>query len=109
MATHSVVVKITEYKRDNPTMFAWEIRDRLLADGVCTSDTVPSVSSINRFVSLRSSCGLLIGMCRQKRQCFISKKELLGQNFGIPKGKSVSFIMRNVSVNIQLLTPRFSE
>ena len=50
MATAGVVVKITDYKRENPTMFAWEIRDRLLTDGVCSEETVPSVSSINRFV-----------------------------------------------------------
>lgn len=31
-------------------MFAWEIRDRLLADGVCDADNIPSVSSINRIV-----------------------------------------------------------
>ncbi|KAG7462435.1 hypothetical protein MATL_G00184800 [Megalops atlanticus] len=31
-------------------MFAWEIRDRLLAEGVCNNDTVPSVSSINRII-----------------------------------------------------------
>lgn len=33
-------------------MFAWEIRDRLLADGICDQDNIPSVSSINRYVSL---------------------------------------------------------
>lgn len=48
VATPKVVEKIGDYKRQNPTMFAWEIRDRLLAEGVCDNDTVPSVSSINR-------------------------------------------------------------
>lgn len=48
VATPKVVEKIADYKRQNPTMFAWEIRDRLLAEGVCDNDTVPSVSSINR-------------------------------------------------------------
>uniref|UniRef100_A0AAV2IZW1 Paired box protein Pax-8 n=1 Tax=Knipowitschia caucasica TaxID=637954 RepID=A0AAV2IZW1_KNICA len=50
VATPKVVDKIAEYKRQNPTMFAWEIRDRLLAEGVCDSDSVPSVSSINRII-----------------------------------------------------------
>ena len=50
VATPGVVDKIGEYKRLNPTMFAWEIRDRLLQDNVCSSETVPSVSSINRSV-----------------------------------------------------------
>ncbi|XP_061590098.1 paired box protein Pax-8 isoform X1 [Cololabis saira] len=50
VATPKVVEKIAEYKRQNPTMFAWEIRDRLLSEGVCDSDTVPSVSSINRII-----------------------------------------------------------
>ncbi|XP_051522561.1 paired box protein Pax-8-like isoform X1 [Myxocyprinus asiaticus] len=50
VATPQVVEKIAEYKRQNPTMFAWEIRDRLLAEGICDGDTVPSVSSINRII-----------------------------------------------------------
>ncbi|KAK3588778.1 hypothetical protein CHS0354_003016 [Potamilus streckersoni] len=36
-------------------MFAWEIRDRLLSEGVCSSDNVPSVSSINRIVRNRAA------------------------------------------------------
>nr|XP_027216759.1 paired box protein Pax-5-like isoform X8 [Penaeus vannamei] len=50
VATPVVVEAIARYKRENPTMFAWEIRDRLLAEAVCTQENVPSVSSINRIV-----------------------------------------------------------
>ena len=50
VATPLVVNKIGEYKLANPTMFAWEIRDRLLVDNICSQENVPSVSSINRIV-----------------------------------------------------------
>ncbi|CAN0427368.1 unnamed protein product [Lampetra fluviatilis] len=48
VATPEVVGKIAQYKRECPSIFAWEIRDRLLSEGACTSDNIPSVSSINR-------------------------------------------------------------
>ncbi|KAF0037445.1 hypothetical protein F2P81_010319 [Scophthalmus maximus] len=56
VATPKVVDKIADYKRQNPTMFAWEIRDRLLAERVCDNDSVPSVSSINRYDGLLNLC-----------------------------------------------------
>ncbi|VDL19433.1 unnamed protein product [Hymenolepis diminuta] len=48
VATDAVVEKIAELKRECPSIFAWEIRDRLIQSGVCKSVNVPSVSSINR-------------------------------------------------------------
>ncbi|OQR68165.1 paired box protein Pax-6-like [Tropilaelaps mercedesae] len=45
VATPDVVNKIADYKRECPSIFAWEIRDRLLSEGVCNNDNVPSVSA----------------------------------------------------------------
>ncbi|VIO86784.1 Uncharacterized protein BM_BM1956 [Brugia malayi] len=55
VATPKVVQTIAAYKRANPTMFAWEIREKLLEERVCDSENVPSVSSINRIVRNKSS------------------------------------------------------
>ena len=49
VATTPVVDAIIKYKEESPTMFAWEIRDKLIQDNVCPSEKVPSVSSINRY------------------------------------------------------------
>ncbi|XP_037397405.1 paired box protein Pax-7b isoform X7 [Pygocentrus nattereri] len=53
VATPDVEKRIEEYKRENPGMFSWEIRDKLLKDGVCDRSTVPSVSSISRVLRTR--------------------------------------------------------
>lgn len=45
VATPEVVAKIAQYKRECPSIFAWEIRDRLLSEGICTNDNIPSVST----------------------------------------------------------------
>lgn len=50
VATPHVVAAIAAYKKANPTMFAWEIRNQLQSDGICDEDNLPSVSSINRIV-----------------------------------------------------------
>lgn len=48
---------IKELKNKDPGIFAWEIRDRLLADGICDKYNVPSVSSISRI--LRNKIGTM--------------------------------------------------
>ncbi|KAF0767349.1 paired box protein Pax-6-like [Aphis craccivora] len=55
VATPAVVSKIEFYKRENPTIFAWEIREKLISEGVCTNGTAPSVSSINRILRNRAA------------------------------------------------------
>ena len=46
VATNEVVNKISQFKRECPSIFAWEIRDRLLQEGICNNDNIPSVSPI---------------------------------------------------------------
>uniref|UniRef100_T1J2R8 Paired domain-containing protein n=1 Tax=Strigamia maritima TaxID=126957 RepID=T1J2R8_STRMM len=58
VTTPKVVSYIKELKQKDPGIFAWEIRDRLLSDGVCDKYNVPSVSSISRI--LRNKIGVLL-------------------------------------------------
>lgn len=57
VTTPKVVRYIKELKQNDPGIFAWEIRDKLLSEGVCDKNSVPSVSSISRI--LRNKLGLL--------------------------------------------------
>ena len=57
VTTPKVVNYIRELKQKDPGIFAWEIRDKLLSDGVCDKYNVPSVSSISRI--LRNKIGTL--------------------------------------------------
>lgn len=62
VATPDVEGRIEEYKRENPGVFSWEIRDKLVKVGarnedVCDVSSVPSVSSISRVLRSRCSRG----------------------------------------------------
>ncbi|XP_064297771.1 paired box protein Pax-4 [Phalacrocorax carbo] len=48
MATPEVVARIAQLKLEQPSLFAWEIRRQLHAEGICAGNKTPSVSSINR-------------------------------------------------------------
>ncbi|GBP31862.1 Paired box protein Pax-3-B [Eumeta japonica] len=50
VATPEVENRIEELKRQNPGIFSWEIRDKLIKEGICDKNTAPSVSSISRLI-----------------------------------------------------------
>ncbi|TMS35562.1 hypothetical protein L596_002940 [Steinernema carpocapsae] len=64
-----VVTAIAIYKHYRPTMYSWEIRERLVSDGVCSHGNVPSVSSINRIIRTKLNA-------RKLPECFDSSSEL---------------------------------
>ena len=50
MATPDIEKKILEMQKESPGIFSWEIREKLLKEGVLDRASVPSVSSISRIL-----------------------------------------------------------
>ena len=48
--TERIEKRVKEYQERNPGIFSWEIKDKLVEDGMCTEETVPSISSISRLL-----------------------------------------------------------
>ncbi|XP_063708882.1 protein gooseberry [Culicoides brevitarsis] len=53
VATPEIENRIEELKKLNPGIFSWEIREKLITEGVCDKNTAPSVSSISRLIKGR--------------------------------------------------------
>nr|UEK51555.1 gooseberry-like 2 [Parasacculina yatsui] len=50
VATPQIEDRIADYRKENPGVFSWEIRDRLIKEGLCDRNSAPSVSSISRIL-----------------------------------------------------------
>lgn len=48
--TPEIEMKIDQYRNEQPGIFSWELKERLIRDRVCTHDNVPSLSSISRLI-----------------------------------------------------------
>ncbi|UXI19434.1 hypothetical protein NH340_JMT05377 [Sarcoptes scabiei] len=50
VSTPMVTEKIYAYKSENHSLYAWEIREKLIEERVCNRENLPSISSINRIL-----------------------------------------------------------
>ncbi|KAM6436445.1 paired box protein Pax-4 [Liasis olivaceus] len=50
ISTPQLVARIAQLKQEQPSLFAWEIREKLEAEGICAAGRMPSISSINRIL-----------------------------------------------------------
>ena len=84
ISTPAVVKKISEYKQECPSVFSWEIRDRLLSEGVCHNENVPSVSKILKKNS-RSITIIDTGLFMQSLHFFSFEFTFLNPQFSLSK------------------------
>ncbi|XP_055624629.1 protein gooseberry-like [Toxorhynchites rutilus septentrionalis] len=50
VSTPEIETRIEEMRKANPGIFSWEIRDKLIKEGICDKTSAPSVSSISRLL-----------------------------------------------------------
>ncbi|KAL9703801.1 hypothetical protein quinque_007319 [Culex quinquefasciatus] len=50
VSTPEIENRIEEMRKANPGIFSWEIRDKLIKEGVCDKNSAPSISSISRLL-----------------------------------------------------------
>jgi hypothetical protein len=73
LATPEIEKTVDTYKGENPGVFSWEVRDRLIKEGICDKNTVPSVSAISRLLRGREDDGVKKPGKTQKNQKSLNK------------------------------------
>ena len=49
--TPRITKRIKEYTNEQPGIYSWEIRDRLVQENICSLENIPSLSSISRLLN----------------------------------------------------------
>ena len=64
MITSRIAQRIIEYRKEQPGLFSWEIRDRLVQESLCSKESPPSLSSISRLLKNKDELDIVPGMIR---------------------------------------------
>ena len=63
--TPRIAQRIMEYRKEQPGLFSWEIRDRLVQESLCSKDNPPSLSSISRLLKNKNNLDTTPGIIRE--------------------------------------------
>ena len=64
--TPRIAQRIMEYRKEQPGLFSWEIRDRLVQESLCSKESPPSLSSISRLLKNKDELNTAPGIIRQR-------------------------------------------
>ena len=66
MITPRIAQRIMEYRKEQPGLFSWEIRDRLVEESLCSKESLPSLSSISRLLKTKDKLDTAPGIIRER-------------------------------------------
>ena len=66
MITPRIAQRIMEYRKEQPGLFSWEIRDRLVEESLCSKESPPSLSSISRLLKNKDNLDAAPGIIRER-------------------------------------------
>ena len=79
VSTEAVVEAVLRHKRQEASVFAWEIRERLIEEGICDKNNVPSVSSISRILrskDAKTSINSFSNRMKNNKECRNTRNSL---------------------------------
>ena len=66
MITPRIAQRIMEYRKEQPGLFSWEIRGRLVEESLCSKESPLSLSSISRLLKKKDNLDTAPGIIRER-------------------------------------------
>ncbi|XP_020625856.1 paired box protein Pax-3-B-like [Orbicella faveolata] len=91
--TPRIAQRIMEYRKEQPGLFSWEIRDRLVQENLCSKESPPSLSSISRLLKNKHNLDTAQGIIRKRN----SNSYMIASILNLPSSQSSSSIPPSMS------------